>query len=336
MKWIKVVPCLDALRRQMIPQLVSSLTVFRLHAKDPRSIYLPLLDAAQLGNSSQSFSIPVRHLPSMLHQSGKHLHLRANKGCAQAIHFGIGGSLKVEKVIRRIKAVIDERLEAVMMLLIFCMHPAAISGCDGLVGVQRCHRKVAEGPHQFSGVCFGAHGFANVLHQPPSFLFAKLADGGDVAASNTVSVTHDDRFRPWRRLLFQLGNARIHGALGAVTVDGLGAHHLHHVGDGDHGQGWDEHMVMGTEVAGQQCHVQRGRAGGGRQGHRHLVELADFCCQLPWPGRPGGDLATHHGLHHVVHTLPGVVGLQDPVEPTALRRLRLRRWHRLLNPLWQN
>ena len=36
----------------------------------------------------------------------------------------------------RDKAVIDERLEAVMMLLIFCMHPAAISGCDGLVGVQ--------------------------------------------------------------------------------------------------------------------------------------------------------------------------------------------------------
>ena len=45
-------------------------------------------------------------------------------------------------------------------------------------------------------------------------------------------MAHDHGLGAWRGLLSQLGQAGVHGARRAVAVDGLGAHHLHHVRDG--------------------------------------------------------------------------------------------------------
>mmetsp|Transcript_26129 Transcript_26129/g.82935 ORF Transcript_26129/g.82935 Transcript_26129/m.82935 type:complete len:271 (-) Transcript_26129:181-993(-) len=268
----------------------------------------------------------------MSHDRGQHFHLGADKRGPQPVHLGVRGGLKVEEVIGRVEPVIDQGLEVVVVPLLLRVDPAAVARCDGLIRVQRGDGEVPERADQLAIVCLRAHGLADVLDEPPAAGPAKLCYSLDVPAGNAVGVTHDHGLHERRGLLQKLLFAGIHGPRCAVAVDGPRADHLHHVGNRHHGEGGHQDVVVWAQVAGQQRHVQCGRARGGGQCHGHLVEPADLLGQAPRPARARGDLAPEHGLHDVVDALPGVVRLQDSVEPALVPRLRLRRGHGLLDP----
>mmetsp|Transcript_59692 Transcript_59692/g.182324 ORF Transcript_59692/g.182324 Transcript_59692/m.182324 type:complete len:295 (-) Transcript_59692:397-1281(-) len=256
----EIIAGLDAAGGEVIPQTVPRLPVLGLDAKNPWGVNLSLLHAFQVLETDKLLAVPSGKLPALFHDFWQLPHLRADEGRPEAVHLGVGRRLEMEEVICRVEAMVDQRLQAVVVLRVPGMHPAAVAGGDRLVRVQRRHREVPEGADEIAAVVFGPHGLADILDKPPAPLLAQRGDSPDVFASHPIRVADDDGLRPGRRLLQQLLPPRVERAWRAIAIKWLGAYHLHHVRHGHHGKRRHQDVVLGTEVAGQQRHVECGRA----------------------------------------------------------------------------
>mmetsp|Transcript_120207 Transcript_120207/g.345529 ORF Transcript_120207/g.345529 Transcript_120207/m.345529 type:complete len:215 (+) Transcript_120207:493-1137(+) len=214
----------------------------------------------------------------MLHQLRQLLDLRAHKGGAQAVHLRVGRGLEVQEVEGRVEAVVDQGFQPVVVPGLLCVDPAAVPSCDRLVGIQRGDGEIPECAHELTAVCAGTHRLANVLDEPPLPLPAQLGDRCDVSTGHSIGVANDHRFGPRRRFLQQFLATGVQRARRAVAVDGPCPDHPHHVGNGDHGEGRHENLVLRTQVACEQGHVQRRGPGGCGQRDGHTVQRANLLC----------------------------------------------------------
>mmetsp|Transcript_108771 Transcript_108771/g.318221 ORF Transcript_108771/g.318221 Transcript_108771/m.318221 type:complete len:202 (+) Transcript_108771:364-969(+) len=191
MQGVKVIPGLHAVPREVLPQQVPPLPALRLHAEDPGRVVPPLLDAVEAGHAREALAVPRGELAAVGHDLGQHLDLGADERSPEAVHLCVRCGLEVQEVVRRVEPVVDEGLEVVVVLLLARVDPAAIAGCDGLVGVEGCDRKVPEGADQLTVVSLRAHSLTDVLDEPPAPCLAELSDLLDVAAGRAVGVAND-------------------------------------------------------------------------------------------------------------------------------------------------
>ena len=119
----------------------------------------------------QMMAVGTRKHLSMANQSADVIHAGTSEGRAEAVDLSIGSGLKVQKVIAGIESMVDEGLEAVVVLLLTSVDPPTVAGGDQLVGIQRRAGEISVLTDKLAFLSAISEGFANVLDEIPA-LFA--------------------------------------------------------------------------------------------------------------------------------------------------------------------